>query len=172
MSLGTYDSPTFLGKKDVYLLGLTMPQIAISLGTLACWFLVALMFNLTMQQRLIYFGPCFIVTLLLLFVRMSGLMLPTFLILFVKYILVKPRYESSPEMLLDGPVEMSAVNADQVGPKALLRKLKPFGRKIKDDDGLVARRSEVQAEASRQSDEMMRNANSGVKDLVKSLWKS
>lgn len=171
MSLGTYDSPTFLGKRDVYLLGLTMPQIAASAGIAIAWLLVAMMFTMTMQMRLIVFGPMYLFTLGMIFIKPFGLPLPVMLILALKYLFIKPSYESDPLMLIDGPPELELVAEDMSGPRAALSKIFPFLRKMSKDDGVQARRVEAQAEASRQADEAMRNAKSGAVDLVKSLWK-
>ena len=38
MSLGSYDSPTFLGQKDKYMLGLSLPELMVSMGIGAFWF--------------------------------------------------------------------------------------------------------------------------------------
>ena len=171
MSLGTYDSPTFLGKRDVYLLGLTMPQIAASGGIAVAWLLLAMMFNITMQMRLIVFGPMYLFTLAMVFVKPFGLMLPILALLWLKYLFVKPTYESDPVQLIDGHLERLPASADAVGLKAKLRKLLPFMRKVSKDDAFEARTSEAKAEASKQADEMMRNAHTGVLDLLKSLWK-
>lgn len=172
MSLPTYDSPTFLGKRDVYLLGLTMPQIAAAAGIAIAWLLVAMMFTMTMQMRLIVFGPMYLFTLLMVFVKPFGLALPVLAFLWAKYLFVKPSYECSDGMLLEGPDEPMEVPAEQMSRlRAALSKVFPFMKKVARDDAFEARRAEAQAEASRQADEAMRNARSGMFDLVKSLWK-
>ena len=148
MSLGTYDSPTFLGKRDVYLLGLTMPQIAASGGIAVAWLLLAMMFTMTMQMRLIVFGPMYLFTLAMVFVKPFGLMLPVLTVLALKYLFVKPMYESDPVQLIDGHVEQVTQSAEALGPKAKLRRILPFMKKASKDDGFEARTSEAKPEST------------------------
>ena len=45
MDMGSYDSPTFLGQKDKYLMGLSLPQLMVAAVVGVFWFLVSLMFG-------------------------------------------------------------------------------------------------------------------------------
>ena len=40
--LGAYDSPTFLGQKDRYMMGLSLPELIIAMVIAGGWFLVTL----------------------------------------------------------------------------------------------------------------------------------
>ena len=53
----SYDSPTFLGQKDKYLMGLSLPQLMVALGVAAWWFIVTLMFPYSMLTRLMLMAP-------------------------------------------------------------------------------------------------------------------
>ena len=79
MPLGSYDSPTFLGQKDKYMLGLSLPQLMVAVGVIFFWFLVSLAFPYTTQVRLAIMTPLSSVTLALIFVRISGLSIPAYL---------------------------------------------------------------------------------------------
>ena len=47
MALGSYDSPTFLGQKDKYLMGLSLPELLMAMGVAFGWFLVTLFFPIS-----------------------------------------------------------------------------------------------------------------------------
>ncbi len=152
-------------------MGLTMPQIGVAVGIAAVWLLVAMMFAMSMQMRLIVFGPMYLFTLSMVFVKPFGLMLPVMVILSLKYIFVKPSYESSPEQLIDGPPEVLMAVGEVPGIKGKLGKMFPFLKQASRDDAFEARALEAKAEVSRQTDEAMRNAHASLLDMVKSLWK-
>ena len=55
--MGSYDSPTFLGQKDKYLMGLSLPQIMVAMGVAAWWFFVSLTLPYSMITRITDHGP-------------------------------------------------------------------------------------------------------------------
>ena len=76
MNLDYYDSPTFLGQKDKYLLGLSLPELMVAMAIGGGWFFVMLLVPLGMMFRLLLSSPLTGMSMLLLFVRISGLSIP------------------------------------------------------------------------------------------------
>ena len=94
--VGNYDSPTFLGSKDKLLLGMTMMQVGVFMGSAIMWFMVAFAMDLTMTQRLLFFGPAHVVTVVVATVRIGGgLMIPIYLLLMLRSLLVTPVYHAT-----------------------------------------------------------------------------
>ena len=82
--MGSYDSPTFLGQKDKYLMGLSLPQLMVAIGVAAWWFFVSLTFPYSTVTRILIMVPLTGASLALLFARISGLTVPMFVLLAIK----------------------------------------------------------------------------------------
>ncbi len=105
MALGSYDSPTFLGQKDKYLMGLSLPELLAALGIGFMWFLFSLMMPLSTIMRLVVIVPLTGVTVALLFMRVSGLMIPTYILLAISRAFNKPSFEETGELMLTGQIQ-------------------------------------------------------------------
>ena len=102
MALAPYESPTFLDEKDVYLIGLSLPQILILVGIALFWFLVCKIMPWSLWVQLIGTGVGTLVSGIMVFGRLSGMMIPLFLGLLVLRLFVKPMYEESEEGVVLG----------------------------------------------------------------------
>ena len=78
-----YDSPTFLGNKDKLLLGMTIGQVGIFVGSGAVWLLLALSFEFSMMMSLLIFGPAHAVTVAFMLVKIAGMAVPMYLMAMV-----------------------------------------------------------------------------------------
>ena len=72
----SYDSPTFLGQKDKYLMGLSLPQLMILIGVGFTGFVFTLLLPVGMMMRFAILAPCVGVFGVLFFGRISGLASP------------------------------------------------------------------------------------------------
>ena len=69
---GSYDSPTFLGRQDKLMMGLSLMQMLMVMGTFAAWFVFSLMLvNLSMLERFLVIVPCEIITVVMLLVKVT-----------------------------------------------------------------------------------------------------
>ena len=94
--VGPYDSPTFLGSKDKLLLGMTMMQVGAFMGSGIMWFMVAFALDMSMTQRLLVFGPAHVLTVVIVSVRVGGgLMIPVYLMLMLRSLVVTPLYHAT-----------------------------------------------------------------------------
>ena len=94
--VGPYDSPTFLGSKDKLLLGMTMVQVGAFMGSAIMWFMVAFALDMSMMQRLLIFGPAHVLTVVIVSVRVGGgLMVPIYLLLMLRSLVVTPLYHAT-----------------------------------------------------------------------------
>ena len=94
--VGPYDSPTFLGSKDKLLLGMTMVQVGAFMGSAIMWFMFAFTLDMSMTQRLLIFGPAHVLTVVIVSVRVGGgLMIPIYLMLMIRSLVVTPLYHAT-----------------------------------------------------------------------------
>ena len=75
-----YDSPTFLGNKDKLLLGMTIGQIGVFMGSGLLWLMIALAAEFSTLKSLLIFGPAHTLTVAFFMVKLSGLALPMYLL--------------------------------------------------------------------------------------------
>ena len=100
--LGAYDSPTFLGQKDRYMMGLSLPELIIAMVIAGGWFLVTLALPGGVLVRLLVVLPLTGISVAFLFARISGLSIPMYLLLSVLRIFRRPSFEESREILIEG----------------------------------------------------------------------
>ena len=100
--LGAYDSPTFLGQKDRYMLGLSLPELIIAMVVAGGWFVVSLAFPVGILVRLLVVLPLTGTSVAFLFARTSGLSIPMYLLLSLLRMFRRPSFEESREILLEG----------------------------------------------------------------------
>ena len=74
-----YDSPTFLGNKDKLLLGMTIGQVGVFMGSGLLWLMIALAAEFSTLMSLLIFGPAHALTAALFLVKLSGMALPMYL---------------------------------------------------------------------------------------------
>ena len=145
MPLSSYDSPTFLGQKDKYLVGLTLPQLMLSMGVGGLWFLFTLLLPYTMLVKLMVMIPATAVTVALLFVRIWGLSVPMLVALAIQRMMSKPMYEEFRELLILGAPEWVEEQREKAGRGGLLGFLRRR-RALAQDPDVEARKAEVKAE--------------------------
>ena len=167
MAIGSYDSPTFLGQKDKYMMGLSLPQMMGAVAVGFCWFLVTLIFPYSTPVRLAMVASLTGVTLALLFVRIAGLTIPVFLILSFLRLFSKPSYEETSEFLLDGRpewLESERLKMDKGSRRQ--------GRRQRAQElGLDAKQGELRAEVDKQVTAGAVAAEQWVRDGVRILMK-
>lgn len=92
---GNYDSPTFLGRRDKLLLGMTFPQVVVFMASFVLWSAVAFSFDMGVMGRLLMFGPLHGVTVAMFTVKIGGVLIPFYLVMMVKGSLFVPLYHST-----------------------------------------------------------------------------
>ena len=117
-----YDSPTFLGRKNKFLLGLSAGQVGVVGVVIVVWLPVFFALGmLAILPRLLVVLPGAGVTLALIFVRIQGLSMPRYGVMSVRLLVRRPIYESEGEYLVNGPegpaggdLESGLASAEQV----------------------------------------------------------
>ena len=168
MPLGSYDSPTFLGQKDKYMLGLSLPQLMMAVGVIFFWFLVSLAFPYTTQVRLAIMAPLSSVTLALIFVRISGLSIPVYLGLMVFRMFSRPSFEDLGEEMVQGQpewLEQQRLKAEKEGLRSRFRR----GRARAQSLEVESKRVEMQAEVDKTVTETAVGAEQWVREGVRTL---
>ena len=166
MALGSYDSPTFLGQKDKYLMGLSLPELMMAMGVGFGWFLITLLLPFSTIMRLVVLLPLTGFSMALLFVRISGLSIPMFLMLALMRMFSKPSYEETSVLMLNGQSEWLE-SQEQKGSKfGSMRKRK---QKILSDN--EARQAEMKAELDKQVTEGAAAAEGWIRDGIRTLVK-
>lgn len=149
MAVGSYDSPTFLGEKDKYLVGLTLPQLMVGLAIGFLWFMLALALPYGMLVKLAVVAFATVLTLAMLFIRIWGLSIPMLVLLSIRSSMARPLYEEFKELILLGAPEW----VEEQAKKAKRRRRFAFLRKkaaVVDKADVEARKAEVRAEVDRQ----------------------
>ena len=100
--LGSYDSPTFLGEKDRYLLGLSLPELMVAIGVAGGWFVVTLLLPVDFIIRLLVVLPLTGMSMAFLFLKISGLSIPRYVFLSILRLFRRPSFEESRELLVSG----------------------------------------------------------------------
>ena len=165
--LGPYDSPTFLGQKDRYLVGLSLPELIVAILIAGGWFLVTLGVPLGILLRLVVVLPLTGISVAFLFVRISGLSIPMYLLLSLLRLFRRPSFEESRELLLEGePAWLELRRQQQEGGRSrfgLLRR----GRKAMAIP--EARQAELKADMDRQITEGAVAAEQWAMDAIRSI---
>ena len=168
MELGSYDSPTFLTQKDKYVMGLSLPELMMAMGVGAVWFVIALMIPVNMLVRFAIVIPVTGVSLMILFVRISGLSIPKLILLSLLRAFCKPSYEESRDLLLRGQfawLEVQRVR-EEGGSSSRFAFLKRGKRAL---DIPEARQAELEADLGRQVTEGAVAAEQWARDVVRSI---
>ena len=100
--MGTYDSPTFLSRKDKLLMGLTLQQFGIVFGGGFVWLMFALALDQSLITSLLTFGPAHIITVAFFLIRPAGMTIPVYLGLMLKAMITAPVYHVEAEGLRAG----------------------------------------------------------------------
>lgn len=172
MALSAYDSPTFLGRKDRFLLGMSLSQLGIcALVAVFWWFFLGWTTGLDVMPRAAVFGVCQGGTVAALFVRLAGLSVPSYCWLMLKQLVRKPLWESNRERLVNGEPDPAAeARGDRAtGRRSLLGRLKPGGQRAELE--LDERRYELQAEGEQAMEESMRAGQDFVKEGMRAPWR-
>ena len=165
--LGPYDSPTFLGQKDRYLLGLSLPELIVAMLIAGGWFVVTLGFPLGILLRLVVVLPLTGVSVAFLFVRISGLSIPMYLLLSLLRLFRRPSFEESRELLLEGePAWLELRRQQQEGGRSRFGFLRR-GRKAMTIP--EARQAELKADMDRQITEGAVAAEQWAMDAIRSI---
>lgn len=181
---GSYDSPTFLGRKDKLMLGLSLMQMMAVVFTTLSWFVVSLGFtSFSMLERFMFVVPAELATAVFLMVKPYGLYIPVYVWLMVKGLIFRQMYESEGHMLVHGMSQAAAdavlLNDDEPARGGLLGMLGRLGRKggkgvlkgTKAVAGESQMKREVQTDAQRAAEEGARNLKQSVEQGMKMLLK-
>ena len=181
MSLSIYDSPTFLDQKDKYLMGLSLPQLMAVVGVAFTLFLfsMALPFGMIIKLSTVGVGTC--VISVVMFVRLSGLSIPGYVVASVMAMIRKPVYEEHQILLLNGGLAWLESNSKKIrggggseGSGKSFFSFIPFLGKSKivsDEMAMKAVASELQAELDNKMVQGAVAADQFVRDGVKVLFK-
>lgn len=167
MELGPYDSPTFLTQKDKYVMGLSLPELMMAMGVAGGWFILALMIPVGMMLRFAIVVPITVVSLMLLFVRISGLNIPRFLLLSLLRAFRKPSFEESRDLLLRGQSAWLEIQRQrEEGGSSRFGFLKRGKKAIEIPE---ARQAELKADLDRQVTEGAVAAEQWARDALRSI---
>ena len=165
--LGFYDSPTFLAEKDRYLMGLSLPELMITLGVAACWFGFVFLFPLGTVFRLLLVLALTGCSMIILFFRISGLTIPVYLLLSVVRLFRRPSYEETRELLLEGePAWLELQRQRREGGRSRFGFLRLRRRSVAIPE---ARQAELKADMDRQITEGAVAAEQWAMDVVRSV---
>ena len=176
MSLTNYDSPTFLAEKDKYMMGLSLPELLVCMVVCAMWFVMCLLLPYSTVIRMVVTVIGALVTILLIFVKLSGLNILVYLALTLVGIFSKPGYEDTPRNMLQGDpswLDSQAVAAENRsrGRFAFLRRRKAQVKEQMHRTETQDRVHEVESEVQRQALEGAMGAEQMVRDGIRSLVK-
>ena len=170
MALPPYESPTFLGSKDKYLLGLSLPQLlgVVAVAFIAFLFSLLLPFGFAMKMAVTI--PSTIFVSFLIFGQIAGMMVPTFVILGVASLFRHPVYEEHHHLLINGGlVWLEAMEAKRMKGRFWRR----LARRptMTDDEEMAIRAAELQAELDSQVSQGAVAAEQMVRDGVRAILK-
>lgn len=170
MALAPYESPTFLGQKDKYLAGLSLPQLMGTLGMGLFVFVVTLLLPMSFVWRMVLVLPLTGVAASLVFVRISGLSVPSLLFHAVTRAFSRPVYEEHQQLLIQGGYVW-------VEAQARSRSRRPFGwlrraKGVKDGPEMEQRARELRAEFDGKVVEGAMAAEQAVRDGIRTLMKA
>ena len=173
MNMDSYDSPTFLSQKDVYIFGLSLMQMMAAVGIAGFWFLMGLMTPYSTMIRLILTVVLSMASFVVVFVQVSGLSLPTFVFLLLVRSFIKPGYESPRSYIEEGDVNWARTleRAEAGHEKKSRFGFLKFWAKGVDEDKVGMAKREMEAEVSRQVNESGKAVESAVRDGVRALVK-
>lgn len=142
-----YDSPTFLGNKDKLLLGMTIGQVGLFMGSGLLWLMIALAAEFSMVKSLLIFGPAHALTVAFVTVKLSGIALPMYLLAMLSSLVSSAVYHvdaagakeglpdwfeaAQPAEVAAGDVIIAQVEEDGVSSRRWLGTLRFFRRKAR-----------------------------------------
>lgn len=169
MPLDSYESPTFLGSKDKYLLGLSLPELFTVIAVAITWLVLSFMLPYGTLVRFIAAGVATVISSVLIFARVYGLSIPMCVFYFLKGLFVKPSYEEMRELLIGGNL-VWLEQQEQSGKWyhfSFFRKKK--SQYLDSEQGQTVR-MEVQAEVSRSVNDSAVAVERGFRDAVKAIF--
>lgn len=172
MSLGSYDSPTFLGQKDKYFMGLSLPELMISLTIGGILFLFSLALPIGLLGRMAVVAPLTGGCMLFIFLRIAGMSIPSFLLRSLLGLFRRPSFEENREGLLAGTPAWLAAQALRESGERGSRRFGLVGRGRKAVAAIPEeRKAELQAEVDRQVVETAAAAEGWARDAIRSVMK-
>ena len=168
--MGSYDSPTFLGQKDKYLMGLSLPQLMVAIGVAAWWFFVSLTFPYSTVTRILIMVPLTGASLTLLFARISGLTVPMFVLLAIKGLFSKPSFEEVDVLVMNGDPDWVMLQRQKSVNPGFLARIKGRRSALNTMES-QAKQSELRADVDKQVVETSKAAEQWVRDGVNTLIK-
>ena len=181
MALSDYESPTFLGQKDTYMAGLTLPQLLASITLGGIWFLFCLLLPYGIVVKLAVAGALTGLTVLLLFGRIAGMSVPVYMGLSLMRMFVKPGWEDQAVDAVAGDPDWLALRewraeraelARRSGKKrGLLAGMPGKGKQALAEAAPAERRSELSTDLEKGVSDMSMALESNVRDAVRTLVK-
>lgn len=170
MALSSYESPTFLGQKDKYMAGLSLPQLMGMVGIGVFIFVVTLLLPFGFVWRLALVVPLTAVVGMLVFARISGLSIPSFLLHSVVRAFSRPVYEEHQQLLVRGAVVWAEAQAQKraSGVRGRLRR----GRAVTDSMEMEQRAREARAEFDSKVMEGAVATEQAIRDGIRTLMKA
>lgn len=182
---GFYDSPTFLSRKDVYLAGLTLPQLMGCMVIAVFAFIISLMLPFGIVGRLAVTLPLTVLGSFFAFGRVYGLSVPAFLLSALTFPLRSPVYEDELDSILHGDplwlqrqTQRQAQRDDEFSetPEGNEPSRGVFARLTGAKDSidpieLEARKVEAKAEVSAKVDEGARTLERFLRDGIKAMFR-
>ena len=180
-----YDSPTFLGNKDKLLLGMTIGQIGVFMGSGLLWLMIALAAEFSTLKSLLIFGPAHALTVAFLMVKLSGIALPMYLLAMLSSLVASAVYhvdavgarEGLPDWFdATAPAEAAAVDVlvaqveeDGVSSRRWLGALRFFRRKAAATATATANSRVSQETRTLASLEVEQRSNDAARGVQRSL---
>ena len=168
--MGSYDSPTFLGQKDKYLIGLSLPQLMVAIGVAAWWFFITLTFPYSMVTRLLIMSPLTGVSLTLLFARISRAGHPDIRPAVDKGPLQQASFEEVDALVMTGPGLGDHAASEASGGGGFLARIKGKRSALNTLEA-QSKQSELRADVDKQVVETSKAAEQWVRDGVNTLIK-
>lgn len=157
-----YDSPTFLSQKDKYFMGLSMVQMLGIVAIAGITFVFSLMLPFGLLVRVIVVVVATVGIGVLVFGRIAGLSVPSYVLLMALSPLRRTVYEEDPGVLVAGSSEFLA---------ALEEKEARAKRDRGENDGWLARSREfaTSEDSAQRRNEMKAEVNKGMVEGAQSL---
>ena len=170
MALSSYESPTFLGQKDKYMMGLSLPQLMVMLAMGLMIFVVTLLLPFGFIWRMALVAPLTVAAGVLVFARVSGLSVPSLIFHSLVRAFSRPVYEEHQQLLVQGAVVWAEAQARgrSRGPLGFLRR----GKGVTDSMEMEQRAREVRAEFDGKMVEGAVATEQAIRDGIRTLMKA
>ena len=170
MSLPNYESPTFLSQKDVYLAGLSLPQLMMLLMLAGVCFLFTLMLPYGMVVKLGVTVALTVVSGVLLFGKVSGLSIPKYAFLSLVRMVIKPGFEERVDFLVAG--DAAWLLAQEKRETARVTHAERARAKVAKGKNVVAKSERQQAELKAEVNKSVSATSMAVEQNAKGLLRS